>query len=685
MSDIIFEQNFWNNLELNYTNKSCFTLNNYYKKLNIYLVKLTSEIIPYTNIEDIDAKISYLNLNNISDVNTFKNIMNLYFNKKIYDDEKQNLKNLYLYNDTVTYKFMVDKETLFSNTSDNILYQKVPNLKLDIKPHEIIFKELKDFNTDLAFPDYLEPIDNNIYKLKLHLFKSKKYKCIFEINFDSKFYPLLPPKIDIISPTVDYQTLVDIVNCKIFSTNWNPIINFKWLFLSLKESLLKYETEYHVNIFASKNDLFNKDNKIIFNFANELKVLETLHPINIEFDHIEVKKNKSYWEKGIGYGHDGLNTWSLEEYLKNKENINKKIINYLSQILEMDLLSDNIDFVSKIILKEIKGITILDLEKNNKLYDLYFKILNKFLTDIYLEKELFNDLKSLVGNLEIGNFEEFSNIKKDIETILSNNKQSYQEETKNDDYCSQMKELQFKYYDISNTKYNSNFSDTKPTPIQTLRLAKDINSLQNSLPLNEESTVWIRWNKESLNKMQFLISGPKDTPYQDGLFLFDCFFPKDYPSNPPHVILKTTGNGKVRFNPNLYNCGKVCLSLLGTWQGHQSEKWNKKTSTLLQVIVSIQSLILVEEPFFNEPSYERLIGTTTGKNESSKYNKNIRINTCRYAIKNMIENPPYGFEEVVEKHFEMKKNSLLKTIKMWSDDKKFKNEYQEIIEFIDKN
>jgi hypothetical protein len=29
------------------------------------------------------------------------------------------------------------------------------------------------------------------------------------------------------------------------------------------------------------------------------------------------------------------------------------------------------------------------------------------------------------------------------------------------------------------------------------------------------------------------------------------------------VNLQTTGKGTVRFNPNLYNCGKVCLSLLG--------------------------------------------------------------------------------------------------------------------------
>lgn len=46
------------------------------------------------------------------------------------------------------------------------------------------------------------------------------------------------------------------------------------------------------------------------------------------------------------------------------------------------------------------------------------------------------------------------------------------------------------------------------------------------------------------------------------------------------VKFLTTGGGRCRFNPNLYNCGKVCLSLLGTWSG---PSWDPATSTLLQV------------------------------------------------------------------------------------------------------
>lgn len=37
------------------------------------------------------------------------------------------------------------------------------------------------------------------------------------------------------------------------------------------------------------------------------------------------------------------------------------------------------------------------------------------------------------------------------------------------------------------------------------------------------------------------------------------YFPQDYPNSPPLVNLETTGGHSVRFNPNLYNDGKVSL------------------------------------------------------------------------------------------------------------------------------
>lgn len=56
------------------------------------------------------------------------------------------------------------------------------------------------------------------------------------------------------------------------------------------------------------------------------------------------------------------------------------------------------------------------------------------------------------------------------------------------------------------------------------------------------------------------------------------------------INLETTGRNTVRFNPNLYNDGKVCLSVLNTWHGRPEEKWNAQTSSFLQVSRILKSI-----------------------------------------------------------------------------------------------
>jgi len=80
---------------------------------------------------------------------------------------------------------------------------------------------------------------------------------------------------------------------------------------------------------------------------------------------------------------------------------------------------------------------------------------------------------------------------------------------------------------------------------------------------------------------------------------------------------------------------------------------------ILQVLVSIQSLILVPEPYFNEPGYEILLGTAKGKRCSQSYNEDVLLHTVVHAMVSQLKKPSSGFEDVIRTHFWIKKKRIL--------------------------
>ncbi|CCD61841.3 putative ubiquitin-conjugating enzyme protein 17 [Caenorhabditis elegans] len=201
---------------------------------------------------------------------------------------------------------------------------------------------------------------------------------------------------------------------------------------------------------------------------------------------------------------------------------------------------------------------------------------------------------------------------------------------------------------------------------RTKRIAKELASIANALPLNASNSIYVCYDEGRVDIIKVLISGPDDTPYANGLFEFDIFFPTGYPFSPPKCAFLTTGSGNVRFNPNLYNDGKICLSILGTWEGRPEEKWNPYCS-LMQVLVSIQGLIFVKDPYFNEPGFERYQGTDRGDEYSRKYNLQIEHATLNYAIREQLKKPSEHFKEVIEKHLWLKREAILKQAQAWID------------------
>ena len=75
---------------------------------------------------------------------------------------------------------------------------------------------------------------------------------------------------------------------------------------------------------------------------------------------------------------------------------------------------------------------------------------------------------------------------------------------------------------------------------------------------------------------------------------------------------------------------QVCLSLLGTWHGSDaSQKWDPQNSSLFQILLSIQGMILISDPYFNEPNVEQMRGQAEGTKASNSYNAEIHLNNIR--------------------------------------------------------
>ncbi|OPJ74373.1 ubiquitin-conjugating enzyme E2 Z [Patagioenas fasciata monilis] len=181
----------------------------------------------------------------------------------------------------------------------------------------------------------------------------------------------------------------------------------------------------------------------------------------------------------------------------------------------------------------------------------------------------------------------------------------------------------------------------RPSAACLLRIKRDIMSIYKEPPPG----MFVVPDPHDMTKIHALITGPFDTPYEGGFFLFLFRCPPDYPIHPPRVKLMTTGNNTVRFNPNFYRNGKVCLSILGTWTG---PAWSPAQS-ISSVLISIQSL-MTENPYHNEPGFEQ----ERHPGDSKNYNECIRHETIRVAVCDMLEGKcpcPEPLRGVMEKSF----------------------------------
>lgn len=155
------------------------------------------------------------------------------------------------------------------------------------------------------------------------------------------------------------------------------------------------------------------------------------------------------------------------------------------------------------------------------------------------------------------------------------------------------------------------------TEMAKKRIMTDIRRIMKQ-PLTDQGIYYCH-DEENLQLGYAMIIGPEDTPYFGGYYFFKLTFPSDYPFSPPSVKYCTNGEN-IRFHPNLYACGKVCLSLINTWSGEQWSSCQSITTVLLTLCS-----ILTKDPLIHEP------GTQTPSNISA-YNECVEYYNLKTAV-----------------------------------------------------
>lgn len=677
-----------------------------YLKLHNIPIKIVTDFDKYCFIDSTNQTFNQFNLNmtinNKNSITIINEILKLHNNTNKHKHKYYDSYHIYQNIDEFT-KYYIDykkfNELLLKFSSNKNISNNIPKelLLSQTQINQLIINEIKIINKNKQYPHIVFPDLNNPFSLNIIL-KINNNNYELKLSFNQKLHPFMPPKLEYIKPKIKLPLLLSILNLDILKLeNWKPSFMLQDIIVNLAEQLEPI-IEKHLD-----HDKYSDLDHQLIKLAN---ITKSINYVNL----ISLIKNKSntentytkYWSAGTGYGNDNCATkWDINNYIKEQELQNEELTNCLHNINKLihnyDINNDSI--LLSILLNKNNCLTILELDKNRELYTQIFNILASLITkniqQTFINKlayslyNIYEQINLLLNTSPETSNDEFmlqilcvadwyiSHAENQIDKIIISHNFK-------DNYCNIMKKLQFGTFDIDNNHLFKNHTQ-KPEQKAIIRISSEISSFKSSLPLNWESTIWTRISKNNINIFSFIICGPKDTPYENGLFEFHAYFPTNYPNCVPQVLLHTTGNNSVRFNPNLYDSGKVCLSLLGTWKGEQSESWNNKTSTFLQILISIQSLILVEQPYFNEPGYEKNINTTNGKINSTNYNHNIQPHTIKLAMNNMIKKPPKGFEDVVTNHFKMKKDEIINKTLIWQQNNpKILDNRNELLELLEK-
>lgn len=164
-------------------------------------------------------------------------------------------------------------------------------------------------------------------------------------------------------------------------------------------------------------------------------------------------------------------------------------------------------------------------------------------------------------------------------------------------------------------------------------------------PKSLAGSIFVRVYDRRIDLMSVMIVGRESTPYHQGLFFFDIFFPSNYLKQPQQedkddVALFYQSFG-FDLNPNLRKNGTVLLDKA------------QKYSNTLELLSSLRDLTV------NDKSY-------IDAQKGLKLNKRVFMQTCEAMLK-MLKCPPRPFKDFVLGYFRTRAHDILLNYKACAD------------------
>lgn len=612
---------------------------------NKLYLKVKNEIECEINFNDLSYKCNNIDLEKIiikslnNDLLIFLNKFNSLLKNNEIEVKKNEVENWNPYkylNTKKKYPFDINllKENAYKKNYNNIHLSK--EYLIDIIINEI--KILNDNNFELTF------IEDDLFNIDINLKNFDNLDNIkINIDLSSYYYPYYPPLIS-------------------FYDNFNDNLENKIINLSN----LKLE-KWSIN----SNDLLNIVNNI-FDFINEN--VNEVNKVDEKFIFLNLIISKIISFNNIKlYDGDDLDL-DLKSSATNKWNFKDNIENYYTKKLyELNLFGKLFEEIDK--LKDDND--LINYIKNSNLsciIEYYINQYNLLQLDIINNYKIFSIIFSIIEitNYKIINLNKFKILQNEILEYDDKNDELFnkiteykinlsENEVNNDNYTNIMKNFLVYESDFKNYYFKNYPSSSRVNSNCLKRITKELISYKNSLILLNNPSIFITYNKYNCKQLMALIIGPKNTPYENGCFIFSIYLEEDYPNIPPRLYFETTNYNKIKFNPKLPSNGNVILPSLSNYY-KSDEKWNKDKSSILDILISIQSKIFVKEPLNEESIYKKLKSSEKYYELANDYNSKLVYNTYKYAILDKIINPNEEFKDVILNHFKLKKNDIILNI-----------------------